>query len=74
MKVGDLVRFDHEGVAQTNPDRILIGLIIEDTQRCTAHSKLWPVSYKEVYWPTENRVSPINPKHLKVVNGNRRLG
>lgn len=74
MKAGDLVRFDHHGVMQTDPDRILIGLIIEETQHNAAHSRLWPISYKEVWWPTENRVSPINPKHLKVINENRRLG
>ena len=60
MKIGDLVKFIHKG--QTD---LLLGLVV------TGHEDNKNINhpdYKDVWWMTEDRVSPIKTDYLELIS------
>jgi len=69
MKTGDLVKFVYNDQHRF-PDDLLLGLIVSESDPemvKNAHG----YTYKDVWWMSKDRVSPIKVEYLEVVNEGR---
>jgi hypothetical protein len=64
VKQGDWVKWSWKGDVGTNGEIKLTGLVLGVSKEVTESD----IIYRDVWWMSEDRVSPIDPQYLEVIS------